>query len=109
MFVSSRLPRRGRCVPSGLRNAACDTGVKEADCEETPLPPPQPGEVCPGFVTQPDRCWRMVYDGCLQAAHCTAAPAWSGRWFAPSGARWWRVWACPDHLDGLTGLRAFAA
>jgi hypothetical protein len=25
----------------------------------------------------------------------------------PSGDRWWRVWACPAHLDGLTGLREF--
>ena len=23
------------------------------------------------------------------------------------GDRWWRVWACPDHLEGLTGLREF--
>jgi hypothetical protein len=34
-------------------------------------------------------------------------PSWTGRWFSPSGDRWWRVWACPDHLDGLTGLREF--
>ncbi len=23
--------------------------------------------------------------------------------------RWFRVWACPDHLGGLTGLRQFGA
>jgi hypothetical protein len=23
------------------------------------------------------------------------------------GDRWWRVWACPEHLEGLTGLREF--
>jgi hypothetical protein len=21
--------------------------------------------------------------------------------------RWWVVWACPEHLEGLTGLREF--
>lgn len=30
-----------------------------------------------------------------------------GQWFSPSGDRRWRVRACPDHLDGLTGLREF--
>jgi hypothetical protein len=24
----------------------------------------------------------------------------------PRGDRWWRVWACPEHLDGPTGLRS---
>ena len=24
-----------------------------------------------------------------------------------AGDRWWRVWACPDHLGGLTRLREF--
>ena len=23
------------------------------------------------------------------------------------GDRWFRVWACPEHIDGLTGLREF--
>jgi hypothetical protein len=26
-----------------------------------------------------------------------------GRWFSPKGDRWWRVWSCPDHLEGLWG------
>ena len=34
-------------------------------------------------------------------------PAWTGRWRSPRGDQWFRVWACPDHLDGLTGLREF--
>jgi hypothetical protein len=34
---------------------------------------------------------------------------WTGRWFAPSGKRWWRVWSCPDHIEGLTGLKEFGA
>jgi hypothetical protein len=48
----------------------------------------------------------MVYDGTMQADHCPERPNWTGRWF-PKGDRWWRVWACPDHLEGLTGLREF--
>jgi hypothetical protein len=49
----------------------------------------------------------MVYDHNLQATHCDDAPRWTGRWRSPGGDRWWMVWACPDHLDGLTGLREF--
>ncbi len=30
---------------------------------------------------------------------------YTGRWFSPNGDRWFRVWACPDHLEGLIGLR----
>ena len=35
------------------------------------------------------------------------APSWTGRWFLPKGDRSFRVWACSDHLEGLTGLRQF--
>ncbi len=73
------------------------------------VPMPQPGDPCPGFIAEPDRCWRMVYSRQLQAAHYREAPAWTGRWFSPSGERWWSVWACPDHLEGLTGLRQFGS
>jgi hypothetical protein len=59
------------------------------------------------FVSEVGQCWRMVHDRQGQAAHCLETPTWTGRWFAPSGERWWRVWACPDHLEGLTGLREF--
>jgi hypothetical protein len=68
---------------------------------------PHPGDRSPGFVADVSRCWAMVYDRNLQSTHCREAPSWTGRWFAPRGDRWWRVWACPDHLDGLTGLREF--
>jgi hypothetical protein len=47
----------------------------------------------------------MLYDHNLQATHCREAPSWTGRWFSPRGDRWFRVWACPEHLEGLTGLR----
>ena len=49
----------------------------------------------------------MVYSKQLQAAHCYETPSWTGSWFSPKGDRWWRVWACRDHLEGLTGLREF--
>ena len=68
---------------------------------------PQPGDRHPGFIVEPMRCWAMVCSRQLQAAHCYETPTWTGRWFAPSGDRWWRVSACPDHLEGLTGLREF--
>jgi hypothetical protein len=66
---------------------------------------PRPGDIHPGFTAEPGRCWRMVYTKQLQATHCRQPPEWTGRWFSPRGDRWWGVWACPEHLDGLTGLR----
>jgi hypothetical protein len=70
-------------------------------------PMPQPGDRHPGFIVEPMRCWAMVYDGTMQADHCPERPNWTGRWFSPKGDRWWRVWACREHLEGLTGLREF--
>jgi hypothetical protein len=49
----------------------------------------------------------LVYDHNFQATHCAETPAFTGRWFSPKGDRWWQVWACPDHLNGLTGIREF--
>jgi hypothetical protein len=49
----------------------------------------------------------MVYSRQLQATHCRGEPTWTGRWFSPNGDRWWGVWACERHLDGLTGLRQY--
>jgi hypothetical protein len=65
---------------------------------------PQPGDP---FVAEVGRCWRMIYDIRLQAQHCAEPPTWTGRWYAPSGDRWFRVWSCAEHIDGLTGLREF--
>ena len=64
--------------------------------------PPRPGDRSPGFTAEPGECWALVYSNLLQSTHCTETPSWTGRWFAPSGDRWWRVWSCPDHLEGLT-------
>jgi hypothetical protein len=69
---------------------------------------PSPGDpYASAFVSEVGQCWRMVHDRQLQATHCPETPSWTGRWFAPSGKQWWRVWACPGHLEGLTGLREF--
>jgi hypothetical protein len=67
----------------------------------------RPGDRCPGFIAEPGRCWQMIYDHNFQATHCAETPTYTGRWFSPKGDRWWRVWACPEHLEGLTGLRQF--
>lgn len=68
----------------------------------------QPRDRCPGFTAQPNRCWAMVYDHNFQATYCREETTWTGRWFSPKGdGKWWRVWSCPDHLAGLTGLREF--
>ena len=64
---------------------------------------PSAGDVSPGFISEAGRCWAMVYDHNLQATHCDERPAWTGRWRSPRGDHWWQVWACPDHLEGLTG------
>ena len=36
-----------------------------------------------------------------------SAPRGRAGGFTPKGDRWFRAWACPDHLEGLTGLRQF--
>jgi hypothetical protein len=69
---------------------------------------PQPGDrYAQAFTVEPGQCWAMVHDRQGQATHCAQPPTWTGRWFSPSGHRWWRCWSCPDHIEGLTGLREF--
>ena len=68
---------------------------------------PKPGGQCPGFIVDHTRCLAMVYSEQLQATHCAEPLSWTGRWFSSRGDRWWRVWSCPDHLEGLTGLKEF--
>ena len=69
---------------------------------------PEPGDPdAQAFIVEPMKCWRIVHDDKLQAGHCPEPPSWTGRWFPPRVDRWFRVWACPEHLEGLTGLREF--
>jgi len=70
-------------------------------------PLPRPGDRSPGFMAEPGRCWALVYSRQLQSTHCQEAPAYTGRWFTPKGDKWFRVWACHEHLEGLTGIRQF--
>jgi hypothetical protein len=64
-----------------------------------------PGDVHPGFMAEPGRCWRLVYSKQLQATHCAQPVAWRGRWVSPKGDKWWTVWACERHTDELEGVR----
>jgi hypothetical protein len=66
---------------------------------------PKPADLCPGFIAEPGRCWRMVYSKQLQATHCNEPVAWRGRYRSPKGDKWWTVWACGRHTDGLVGIR----
>ena len=68
-----------------------------------------PSDVCPGFIVQPERCWRMVCSAQMQATHCRGATTFTGRWRSPKGDQWWRVWACEHHLEGLIGIRQFGS
>lgn len=70
--------------------------------------PPRPGDRSPGFTADAGRCWAMLYDRNLQSTHCRDEPRFTGRWLSPRGdGQWFRVWACPEHLEGLIGLREF--
>jgi hypothetical protein len=68
---------------------------------------PRPGDRSPGFFIEPSRCWAFVFDHNLQSTHCHERPAFTGQWHSPRGDRWWRVWTCPNHVEGLTAVRDF--
>ena len=69
---------------------------------------PRPGDrYAQAFTVEPGQCWAMVHDRQGQATHCPETPSWTGRWFSPRGDRWWRVWSCPGHIEGLKGLKEF--
>ena len=54
------------------------------------------------------KCWAVVHDRQGQATHCREEPTYTGRWYSPrDDGTWWRVWSCPGHLEGLTGLKEF--
>jgi hypothetical protein len=70
---------------------------------------PQPGDrYAQAFTVEPGQCWAMVHDAKGQATHLAETPSWTGRWLSPRGdGRSWRVWSCPDHIEGLTAVREF--
>jgi hypothetical protein len=69
---------------------------------------PEPGDRHPGFIAEPGECWALVHSKQLQATHFREEPIYTGRWYSPrDDGTYWRVWSCPDHLDGLTGIREF--
>lgn len=68
---------------------------------------PCPRDRSPGIISEPGRCWALVYSRQLQSTHCTSPPANTGRWFTPNGDRCFRVWSCAEHLKGLTGIKEF--
>ena len=107
--------KHDRHIP-GAADAMTDKGPISAWVESAglqPQPPmvamPQPGDrYAHAFTVEPGQCWAMVHDYTGQATHCAENPTWTGRWFSPRGdGRWWRVRSCPDHIEGLTGLRQF--
>src|SRR5580704_7043309 len=96
----ARAPISGECPDLSYRRATSDPLSAQSSPSVLAVEMPQPGEVCPGFMAQPNRCWRMVYSHTMQATHCREPANWTGRWFTPKSDRWWRVWACERHLDG---------
>jgi hypothetical protein len=71
---------------------------------------PQPGDrYAQAFTVEPGQCWATVHDRQGQATQCSETPSWTGRWLSPRGDRWWRVWSCSDHIEGLMGLREFGS
>lgn len=67
------------------------------------------GEVCPGFISEPERCLRMVYDNHLQAGHWPRTALMDRAMVLTPRRRSFRVWVCPNHLDGLTGVQQWGA
>ena len=68
---------------------------------------PAPGDpYASAFVAEVGQCWRMVHDRQGQATHCLQPTTFTGRWYSPrDDGTYWRVWACAEHLAGLTAVR----
>lgn len=68
---------------------------------------PQPGDrSAQAFRVEPGQCWVMVHGYKGQAAHCLEPTSHTGLWYSPrDDGRWWRVWSCGQHLEGLTAVR----
>ena len=68
---------------------------------------PEPGDpYANAFVSDPMQCWRMIHDRQGQADHC-GRDAVVDRTLVQSQATAGGAWSCPDHIEGLTGLREF--
>lgn len=63
---------------------------------------PKPGDVLSPFITQPGRCFRMVYSPQLQATHCEEPVEWRGRYPGYKGG-WVRVESCKAHAGDVVG------
>jgi hypothetical protein len=47
---------------------------------------PQPGDpYAQAFISEVEKCWRMVHDRQGQAAHCHERTTWTGRLVQPIG------------------------
>jgi hypothetical protein len=57
------------------------------------------GDPFPGFMAEPGRCWRVVYDHNLQATTVRRCRA-GGALVQSAGRPLVAVWACPEHLEG---------
>ena len=69
---------------------------------------PQPGDrYAQAFTVEPGQRWAIVHDSKLQANHCPESAAWTVRGVHRVATVGWVAWVCPNHLDGLTGLREF--
>ena len=69
---------------------------------------PSPGDPCPGFIAQTNRCWRMIYDKQLQANHCPDEPSWTVGGSAPQATAGGVVGLSrpPRGSHGIAGVRA---
>jgi len=109
--VSFKSPTTPFFTPNGKQIIA----TEEASAPVRPVRPkvrtwvplPRPGDRSPGFMAEPGRCRALVHCRQLQSIHCQEAPAYTGRWYSPRGDKWFSVWSCPEHLEGLTGVRQF--
>jgi hypothetical protein len=68
---------------------------------------PQSGKPCPDFIAEAARSWQNLYQLAAPSNPLPRAADVDGRWRSPKGDRWWQVWTCDGHTEGLTGLRQF--
>ena len=79
------------CVQSGWVPRVSPRGLVNLQLPRR-LPPPS----CSSSSSSPS----AASNPSKNATHCDETPSWTGRSFSPPGDRWFRVWACPSHLEG---------